>query len=78
MNQVTCLVDLRCANAHPRDDEGKRLIQKIINLAARPEFRRKIVFLENYDMAIARYMVQGCDIWLNTPLRPLRPAAPAE
>jgi len=40
-------------------------------LAARPEFRRKLVFLENYDMAIARYMVQGSDVWLNTPLRPM-------
>ena len=57
--------------AHPQDDAGKQLIQTIINLAERPEFRRKLVFLENYDMAVARYMVQGCDIWLNTPLRPL-------
>jgi starch phosphorylase len=42
-----------------------------VELANRPEFRHKIVFLENYDMEIARYMVQGCDVWLNTPLRPL-------
>ncbi len=56
--------------AHPRDDAGKQLIETIINLAARPDFRRKLVFLENYDMAVARYMVQGCDVWLNTPLRP--------
>jgi len=56
--------------AHPRDDAGKQLIQTIVNLAARPDFRRKLVFLENYDMAAARYMVQGCDVWLNTPLRP--------
>jgi len=57
--------------AHPQDTGGKQLIQAIINLAAHPEFRRKLVFLENYDMAIARYMVQGCDVWLNTPLRPM-------
>jgi starch phosphorylase len=57
--------------AHPQDTGGKQLIQAIINLAARPEFRRKLVFLENYDMAIARYMVQGSDVWLNTPLRPM-------
>jgi glycogen phosphorylase len=57
--------------AHPKDSSGKQLIQAIINLAARPEFRRKLVFLENYDMAIARYMVQGSDVWLNTPLRPM-------
>jgi starch phosphorylase len=57
--------------AHPHDDGGKHLIQAIVGLAKRPEFRKKLVFLENYDMAVARYMVQGCDIWLNTPLRPL-------
>jgi len=56
--------------AHPHDQYGKELIQTIIDLAKRPEFRRHIVFLENYDMATARYMVQGCDVWLNTPLRP--------
>ena len=57
--------------AHPQDSGGKQLIQNIVILASRPEFRRKIVFLENYDMAIARYMVQGSDVWLNTPLRPM-------
>ena len=57
--------------AHPHDDGGKHLIQAIVGLAKRPEFRKKLVFLENYDMAVARYMVQGCDIWLNTPLRPM-------
>lgn len=56
--------------AHPRDQWGKELIKSIVDLAARPEFRRRIVFLEDYDVAIARYMVQGCDVWLNTPLRP--------
>jgi starch phosphorylase len=50
---------------------GSKFIQSIVELASRPEFRRKIVFLENYDMATARCMVQGCDVWLNTPLRPL-------
>ncbi|HEY2456637.1 MAG TPA: alpha-glucan family phosphorylase [Candidatus Acidoferrum sp.] len=56
--------------AHPRDHAGKQLIKAIVDLAARPEFRRKLVFLEDYDVAIARYMVQGCDVWLNNPLRP--------
>ncbi len=56
--------------AHPRDQYGKELIKTIVDLAARPEFRRRLVFLEDYDVAIARYMVQGCDVWLNTPLRP--------
>jgi starch phosphorylase len=62
---------LYAGKAHPQDDAGKQLIQTIVNLAERPEFRQKLVFLENYDMAVARYMVQGCDVWLNTPLRPL-------
>ncbi len=56
--------------AHPRDQYGKELIKTIVDLAARPEFRRRLVFLEDYDVAVARYMVQGCDVWLNTPLRP--------
>jgi glycogen phosphorylase len=62
---------LFAGKAHPQDDAGKQLIQAIINLAERPEFRKKVVFLENYDMSTARSMVQGCDVWLNTPLRPL-------
>ncbi|MBZ5724304.1 MAG: alpha-glucan family phosphorylase [Acidobacteriia bacterium] len=57
--------------AHPRDDAGKALIQQIVRLAQQKEFRRRVVFLEDYDMAVARYLVQGSDIWLNTPLRPL-------
>ena len=57
--------------AHPRDNPGKELISHITDLARRKEFRRRIVFLEDYDMAVARYLVQGCDVWLNTPLRPL-------
>jgi starch phosphorylase len=56
--------------AHPRDDAGKQLIQQIVRLAPQKEFRRRVVFLEDYDMAVARYLVQGADIWLNTPLRP--------
>jgi len=62
---------LFAGKAHPRDDAGKALIQQIVKLAQQPEFRRRIVFLEDYDMAVARSLVQGCDIWLNTPLRPL-------
>jgi starch phosphorylase len=56
--------------AHPRDDAGKALIQQIVHFAQQPEFRRRIVFLEDYDMGVARYLVQGSDVWLNTPLRP--------
>jgi glycogen phosphorylase len=57
--------------AHPKDDEGKKLIQEIIALSKEPHLRKKIVFLENYDMNVARYMVEGCDVWLNNPRRPL-------
>jgi starch phosphorylase len=56
--------------AHPRDDAGKDLIRQIVNLARRPEFRRRLVFVEDYDVAMARYLVQGADVWLNTPRRP--------
>lgn len=56
--------------AHPKDDPGKAMIQKIIDLSQQERFRNRIVFLENYDMIVARYLVQGCDVWLNTPSRP--------
>ena len=62
---------LFAGKAHPHDDAGKALIQQIMKLAQRPAFRRRLVFLEDYDMAVARSLVQGCDVWLNTPLRPL-------
>lgn len=57
--------------AHPKDEEGKRLIQEIYQFTKEENFRRKIVFLENYDMNVAHYLVEGCDIWLNNPRRPL-------
>jgi len=56
--------------AHPRNDPGKELIRQIVDLARQERFRRNVVFLEDYDMAAARYLVQGADVWLNTPLRP--------
>ncbi|MFQ3565801.1 MAG: alpha-glucan family phosphorylase [Aggregatilineales bacterium] len=56
--------------AHPHDTAGKDLIRQIANLAREPEFRRHLVFLEDYDMLVARLLVQGCDVWLNTPRRP--------
>ncbi len=56
--------------AHPRDHPGKELIQRIVSLSRTEPFRRRIVFLEDYDMSIARYLVQGVDLWLNTPRRP--------
>ncbi len=57
--------------AHPQDEAGKKLIQEIVATSKDVHFRKKIVFLENYDMNIARYMVEGCDVWLNNPRRPL-------
>lgn len=57
--------------AHPRDHGGKELIAEIIHIARRPEFRRRIVFIEDYDMNVARYLTQGVDVWLNNPRRPL-------
>ncbi len=57
--------------AHPADDAGKEFIRRIVEFAHRPRMRRRVVFLENYDIAIARHLVQGCDVWLNTPRRPL-------
>jgi starch phosphorylase len=56
--------------AHPRDDAGKRFIQEIVNITKRPELFGKVVFLEDYDINVARYLVAGADIWLNTPRRP--------
>jgi starch phosphorylase len=57
--------------AHPRDHGGKELIAEILHVSRRPEFRRRIVFLEDYDMNVARLLVQGIDVWLNNPRRPL-------
>jgi starch phosphorylase len=57
--------------AHPKDDEGKEFIRRIISLSQQPRFRNHLVFLENYDINLARYLVQGADVWLNNPRRPL-------
>jgi starch phosphorylase len=57
--------------AHPADEGGKRLIQQMVRFADSDAVRRRIVFLPDYDMAMARFLVQGCDVWLNNPLRPL-------
>lgn len=57
--------------AHPHDNGGKELIKNIAEICRREEFRDRIVFLEDYDINVARYMVQGVDVWLNNPRRPL-------
>lgn len=61
--------------AHPHDTEGKEFIRQIVQFARTSGCRNRIVFLEDYDMVIARYLVQGCDIWLNMPRRPQEASA---
>lgn len=56
--------------AHPNDIPGQDLIKRIVEVASMPEFAGKVIFLPNYDMSVARKMVQGVDVWLNTPTRP--------
>ena len=62
---------LFAGKAHPADGGGQGLIKKIYEISRRPEFLGKIIFLENYDMKLARRLVTGVDIWMNTPTRPL-------
>ena len=57
--------------AHPKDNEGKDLIKRLFEFASTPELRDRIIFLEDYDMHLARHLFQGADVWLNTPRRPL-------
>jgi starch phosphorylase len=57
--------------AHPHDHEGKKVIAEVLHMTRRPELRNHVVFLEDYDMNIARHLVQGVDLWLNNPRRPL-------
>ena len=57
--------------AHPADAAGKDVMQRIVELARDPRAQGRVVFLENYDIGLARTLVRGCDVWLNTPTRPL-------
>jgi len=57
--------------AHPKDNGGKELIQRVVQQSRKAELRRRVVFIEDYDMNVARYLVQGVDVWLNNPRRPL-------
>ena len=61
---------LLAGKAHPRDEMGKSLIREIVSASRRPELAGSVVFLEDYNLNIARYLVQGVDVWLNTPRRP--------
>ena len=64
------LVIVFAGKAHPRDDAGKLLVQRIVQASRGERFRGRLVFLENYDVEIARLLVQGSDVWMNTPRRP--------
>jgi glycogen phosphorylase len=57
--------------AHPRDEDGKRAIARIFEIARDPRFAGRIAFVEDYDYSVGRHLVQGADLWLNTPRRPL-------
>jgi starch phosphorylase len=59
-----------CGKAHPADEGGKRMIQHVYNTAKDPAIGGRIAFIEDYDMQVARYLVQGVDVWLNNPRRP--------
>ena len=61
---------LFAGKAHPQDEAGKQFLTAIAQAALRPEFKGRLVLLEDYDMALARTLVAGCDVWLNTPERP--------
>jgi starch phosphorylase len=72
VNDSSCPVQLIFAGkAHPKDEPGKELIQSISNLRHDPRFEDRIVFAEDYDINVCRHLVQGVDVWLNNPRRPL-------
>jgi len=72
VNNPDCPVQFIIAGkAHPKDNGGKEIIKKIVHIARKPEFRNSIVFVEDYDINIARYMTRGVDVWLNNPRRPM-------
>jgi starch phosphorylase len=62
---------LYAGKAHPKDNAGKQFIQTIYKMARDSRFKNRIIFLEDYDIVVARYLVQGVDVWLNNPRRPL-------
>lgn len=70
-NQDKPVLIVFSGKAHPADKQGQDLIKYIIELAKKPQFKGKLAFIEDYNMKISRYLVSGCDIWLNTPRRPL-------
>ena len=72
LNNEKCPIQfIYTGKAHPADGGGQGLIKHIVEISRRPEFLGKIIFLENYDMRLARRLISGVDVWLNTPTRPL-------
>jgi len=72
LNNMTKPVQIIIAGkAHPKDDGGKEIIKKIYHICRKPEFRDRVVFIEDYDIEVARHLAHGVDIWLNTPRRPM-------
>jgi starch phosphorylase len=69
-NKDTPVQFIFAGKAHPKDNEGKELIKRLFQFASKTEVRDKIIFLEDYDMHLARHLLQGADVWLNTPRRP--------
>ena len=70
-NQDRPVQVLFAGKAHPADEGGKRFIQRIVEASHHPRLNGRVVFLENYDMSLARMLVSGCDVWLNNPRRPM-------
>ncbi len=62
---------LFAGKAHPADDPGKEIIRQVVQFARKAELRHRVAFLEDYDIGVARALYQGCDVWLNTPRRPM-------
>ncbi|HVF13978.1 MAG TPA: alpha-glucan family phosphorylase, partial [Acidimicrobiales bacterium] len=62
---------LFAGKAHPADNPGKEIIREVVQFARNPELRHRVAFLEDYDIGVARLLYQGCDVWLNTPVRPM-------
>ncbi|HXH17775.1 MAG TPA: alpha-glucan family phosphorylase, partial [Chitinophagales bacterium] len=76
LKHITSLKDmpiqfLFAGKAHPKDKAGQDLIKRIVEISEMPDFQGKVIFLENYDMEVAKYLVQGVDVWLNNPERPM-------
>jgi glycogen phosphorylase len=70
-NKETPIQLVFAGKAHPRDDAGKSFIQEIVNISRRGDLFGKVVFIEDYDINVARHLVAGADVWLNTPRRPM-------